>query len=327
MTEATFSSLSVLRPGLWAALAALALLPVAARADLAGNYVGNFNCSDPFNRAELQIETKGSRRGSVGVSAILTLYFSSKSIGIPKTRVELKGMYVEGTGNLGLSAKKWLGPVPKGWDRLALTAGYKADRITGHTGFTRCDFVFVRAGTEQAAQFEANLARGIERQAVKERRKSAPPEWRDTESEISGGQVLEYVDARLTPAGWSNLEVEPIDEAHEKIRHAGMKCIATSIVRWRGTQGTAPANHFSTKWHVIECRGNCKGLRYEIDARVGLLTHYGITTAVPVILIRSPMDNLTWHFTKPIEQGPPPEVRVHTWTKTFGDSGPGCELY
>ena len=92
-------------------------------------------------------------------------------------------------------------------------------------------------------------------------------------------------------------------------------------------EGTTPAEHFDTKWHVIECRGNCKGLRYKIDIPYGVVFHYGLSTAVPILMIRSPVRELTWHFTRADTEGPAPEVRVHTWSKTFGDSGPGCELF
>lgn len=309
--------------------AMLLSMPIAAAAQLAGDYVGTFKCHlDPWSRADLRIETSGTSESRV--MARLSLTFPSNQDGNTKATVDMKGGYSKGTGDLGLEAKKWLGPAPKGWgwERLQIRANYEADRIDGDSGFGTCKFSFLRSGTVEAAKLVAELERRKEQQAATERREKLPPEWRDSETEVSDWEgSFEYVDASLTPAGWKDVEVEPVDAVHWNLHNAGMKCLVTTFVRWQGLQATLPAEHFDTKWHVVECRGNCKGVRYEITVPTGLVFHHGLTTPVPVLQVRSPLRDLKWVFTRPDARAPGPEVRIHTWSKSFGDSGPGCRLF
>jgi hypothetical protein len=139
-----------------------------------------------------------------------------------------------------------------------------------------------------------------------------------------------YVDADIANGGTGNQIALPVEQVFQWLADAKFKCLSTTQVVWNGSDGSAAAVQFGTKRFVIDCRGNCRGLRYRINGRTNAQTwHYGLSREVPVLNLRSTdlaTHNFSWVFTRPGASGPPPVVRIHSWSNTFGDYGPGCRI-
>ena len=155
-----------------------------------------------------------------------------------------------------------------------------------------------------------------------------PAELRPGGGPLSAGDgMLEYTDARVagrpTPSG-----IRPIDEVHQALFDGGHKCLSTSRVAWDGRTGTARTELFSRKTYVIDCDGNCQGIRYEpVGGLLGAF-HGGAQAAPFLTLVHRMLGKVPveWRFIRPDETEPPPEVRIHMWTSTVGDYGGGCRL-
>ncbi|MGH7462510.1 MAG: hypothetical protein ACREMA_15995, partial [Longimicrobiales bacterium] len=133
-----------------------------------------------------------------------------------------------------------------------------------------------RASAERAATRAANAEQQREANRVARRASG----WVPVELRPQGGRLvlaegmLEYSDARLAsrslPPG-----VRPIDELHQTLFNNGEKCLSSSHVAWSGQSGTASSEVFGRKSFVIDCKGNCQGLRYEPVASLPLSFHGG----------------------------------------------------
>ena len=138
----------------------------------------------------------------------------------------------------------------------------------------------------------------------------------------------EYWDATLEQ-GRAPRESEPIDDVIDWIKQQGYFCIASYRVSWdaSGTQASAKGKVDMPHRMVIECNGNCKGLRYQILTDAPLYG-FGKQRPMPVFeLTRTPWLGgtwVTWQFRRAPE-GAPPTVNVHQWAGNGFAYGPGCK--
>lgn len=152
------------------------------------------------------------------------------------------------------------------------------------------------------------------------------------EGSTSGGVPTKndfvYIDAVIAQGGNGNLESLPVEQVFQWLYDSKFKCLSTTFVSWRAGEGSAAATQFGTKRFVIDCRGNCRGLRYRVTGRADAQPwHYGLSQPVPVINMKSyglGTNEFNWVFTN--ATGGSPSVRVHAWSSSVGDYGPGCKV-
>ena len=119
--------------------------------------------------------------------------------------------------------------------------------------------------------------------------------------------------------------IRPIDQLNQYLRDSSYKCLATSMVAWKGTEGAVTTPHFTVKSYVIECEGDCAGITYkapEFAYHAGRSRPYPLVTIQGGLLTERP---LPWAFSRP-DGAPEPRVRIHTWSNRLGDYGGGCRI-
>ncbi|MGE3177345.1 MAG: hypothetical protein AB7O32_07735 [Vicinamibacterales bacterium] len=155
------------------------------------------------------------------------------------------------------------------------------------------------------------------------------------EGSPGGGQLitndLVYIDAAIASGQPGNLETLPVEEVFQWLYDEKFKCLQTGRVVWVGREGQASAVQFGTKRFVIDCRGDCRGIRYRVGGNPGRrqVWHYGLSRPVPVIQAKSTVLSqhpFTWVFSRDTAAGTPPDIRVHSWSSVMGDYGPGCAI-
>ncbi len=158
---------------------------------------------------------------------------------------------------------------------------------------------------------------------------SGPPERNPAGSWVAwqGDLSFEYVDA--TMMGAVKLEDDPIGEVFQWLKDDKYRCIDARTVLWQGNSGSASGRQFGKKRYVIECRGDCHGIRYQ-TIRDGAYQkfHYGTSKAFPVI--HQQTDFMTywdfqWKFTRASADRPAPTIRIYTWG-VGADYGPADNL-
>jgi len=74
---------------------------------------------------------------------------------------------------------------------------------------------------------------------------------------------------------------------------------------------------------VLECQGNCKGVRYQ--PLVGAtITYMGLSTPLPTVMIKAVNlggPQFRWTFERQNNPQPPPDIYIHRWKPLTG-SGP-----
>jgi hypothetical protein len=156
-----------------------------------------------------------------------------------------------------------------------------------------------------------------------------PPERNPAGSWVfwNGDLSFEYVDATMT--GAVKLEDDPIGEVFQWLKDDNYKCIDVRTVLWRGSTGNTTGRQFGKKRYLIECRGDCRGIRYEA-IRDGAYQkfHCGTSKAFPVIHQETDLfvyRDFQWRFSRAASDGPPPTIRIYTWG-VGADYGPTDNL-
>lgn len=141
---------------------------------------------------------------------------------------------------------------------------------------------------------------------------------------------MEYLSEIGTEAGGSHAAISPIDRISQWLFDQKFKCINTMRIRWDGTQAMIQDKTLGDKRAVIECRGDCRDVRYGLSVYAGLpvtIDHFGLSQPLPVLHLRG-MGGYTvdWIFNRPNSVGGEPRMFVHIWSNDFGDSGDGCRF-
>lgn len=147
---------------------------------------------------------------------------------------------------------------------------------------------------------------------------------------VPATNTFEYLDFRMTGGQAPEDGTTPMEVLLQAFLDENFKCLTTQRVSWRGVQGSASDRQFGDKRYVIDCRGDCRGVHYSLVRMGGVVTHHALTQPYPVIHIRTSLWNysdFSWTFTRAEAKGPPPEIRIHTWSQGLGDYGAGCKLF
>ena len=285
---------------------------------IAGSYSGRYKCGR-WNTLELTIRDAGDGRLSAVFTFPLTGAGRSQGLG----SYALTGQYDARSGRFRLQPQRWVGPQPPGYGMVGMDGTFDpaSQRLTGKImGFT-CGAFELALGAGGAA-----IA-----QSVPAPPSVLPAERRTTPSNVSDAWMtggFEYWDAAMSDGKGPVRESEPIDDVFDRLRSEQFSCVGTRHVSWdgSGTKGTAMDRVSVSERFVVECDGDCRGLRYTPRVAATVI-HFGASSPAPMLQIKSAWlggTDIRWDFTR-AAGAPPPDVYVHRWTAgTFNTGSPGC---
>jgi hypothetical protein len=143
---------------------------------------------------------------------------------------------------------------------------------------------------------------------------------------------MEYLSEGGSGGGGRHADIDPIDRISQHLFDQKYKCLSTMHVLWSGTQAIIEHKTFGDKRAVIECRGDCREIRYRVGARALLpvtIEHFGLSQPLPMLHLRGPSVGgytVLWTFLRPNSVGAEPKMFVHEWSNGFGDYGRGCQF-
>jgi hypothetical protein len=280
-------------------------------ASIAGNYSGRYLCQQ-WRTLDLQIGDTGNG----GISGVFTFPFGDGSMG----SYSLTGQYDARTGRFHLEPQRRIDRKPVGYNMVGLDGAFDpaSRRLTGKIASPNC------------SSFELSASGPPRFQPPPAAPAIVPPERRRMVTNVTNfaDNGFEYWDSAMSDPQGTPRESEPIDDVIDWLRKQKFSCVGTRHVSWdaSGTKGAVSDQISVRERFVIECDGNCKGVRY--TPFVGAITfHFGLTQPVPVLEIKGVWFGGTqfrWDFTRPGGSGPPPDVYVHRWTSSPFNSGGNC---
>jgi len=287
-------------------------------ASIAGTYSGRYQCGR-WNTVELKISESGGGR----ISGVFT--FPLASMGMPgAASYALNGQYNDRSGRVLLQPHHWVGPQPPGFPMVGMDGTFDATsrRLSGKMMDFTCGAFELAPGASGAAIS----------QTVPVPAPVLPPERRNAASNVVEAWMgtFEYLDAAMSDGLGPVRESEPIDDAFDRLSSEKLSCIGTTRVSWdgSGTKGTAADRVNVTERFVIECNGDCRGVRYSPQVSAAVV-HFGLTSPAPMMQIKTTWASGTafrWQFTRPAGAQPPPEIFLHKWTAgKFNNGSPGCQ--
>jgi hypothetical protein len=144
-------------------------------------------------------------------------------------------------------------------------------------------------------------------------------------------QGVEYWDASMAADGSGQRvprETEPIDEVIDWLKGLKYSCVNTQRAIWNaeGTRASTSRDRVDTReTYVIECNGDCRGLRY-VPMTDAIVQSSGQSRPAPVLHMRNMRGGgtpLQWIFTR-APGGPPPDIYIHHWNAHSFNRSAGC---
>jgi hypothetical protein len=282
----------------------------ASAAAIEGHYVGRYLCQG-WNWVDLRISDAGQGR----IGAVFTIQAPG---GGATTSYSLTGQYNAGTDVFQLAPVKWIGRPVTG-----MTMGGMAGRLDQATRQIRGRIL----EAPLCSMFELAGDGGTPLPA-------APPvvpgqPGAQTQGGVAPPQQngIEYWDSSMGGAGQAPRETEPIDDVVDWLHGQGFYCLSSYHAFWNaeGTRAVVDTKISTRARFVVECTGDCKGLRYSPLGGVQSYS-YGRSQPLPVMELKS-----TWFGGTPVQwvltrlaASMPPDVYIHQWSPTRFDYGPGC---
>jgi hypothetical protein len=279
-------------------------------AGIAGRYTGRYHCQQ-WRPVELEINEQGGGR--------ITGVFTFQGYG-GSWSYSMVGSYDAASGHVQLGPDRWTGRRPNGVTMVGLDGRLDPTtrRLSGKvTDFNCAGFEVVPPGTALTA-LPAPPA------------PPPPPELRSTPTEVTGLNVsFEYRDSAMSDAPDTVRESEPIDDVIDWLRKQGFSCVDTGHVSWdpSGTKGSAFDVLTRRERYVIECNGNCRGVRYVPYANAQIL-HFGTSMPVPTIEMKNVWlgeVKFNWLITRDNASQPPPDIYIHRWTASGFNARGACK--
>lgn len=143
---------------------------------------------------------------------------------------------------------------------------------------------------------------------------------------------FEYLDDGVRSQANGSSDIASIDKVSQWLFDQKYKCLQTIRITWSGTSSTIQQQTLGDKRAVIECRGDCREIRYNVGAQAILavtIDHFGLSQPIPVLHLQGPSFGgyrVVWSFTRPNPVGDGPRIALHIWSKDFGDYGGGCRF-
>jgi len=268
---------------------------------IAGTYSGHYRCAVTRN-LDLQITDLGGGR----IQAVFT--FSGAANGA----YTMSGSFDIRSGHFHLDPQQWINR-PAGFNMLGLDGVFdpRTRRLTGRIptfGCTTFELGPPGSGIRPPAPPQAPL-------------RHAQP----AENPLAG---FEYWDATMDAPRGQPRESEPIDDVIDWLRKQGFSCMGSTHVIWdqSGTKGSAPDYVRTRERYVVECDGDCRGLRYlpYTDAQIYA---FGKSQPAPLMEIKTTWfggRGFRWEVRRTPNGHPPPDVYIHRWTNSGFNSGGDC---
>jgi hypothetical protein len=233
----------------------------------------------------------------------------------------MNGQYDERAGTFLLMPQRWTRRPPPGYQMVGMEGRYDpaTKKLTGKIGSFAC------GAFELAGEGGAPLS-------------ALPPGSPVTRGQVTNPalrvqptvQGVEYWDASMADAGSGKRvlrEAEPIDEVIDWLKSSKYSCVGSQHITWNpdGTRATARDRVDTRETYVIECDGDCRGLRY-MPMTDAVTYHFGRARPVPVIQMRTTWAGgtvLQWVFMRE-PGGRPPDIYVHHWNAHGFNSTAGC---
>jgi hypothetical protein len=289
--------------------------PTPAAGGIGGAYSGRYQCGD-WNTLDLVIKDEGAGR----LSAVFTAPLQQGGAIISYA---LAGQYDERAGTFLLTPQRWVKRPPPGHGVTMVGMEGRYDpatkRLTGKIGSFGCGAV------ELAGAGGAPLP-------------PLPPGSRVTPGQAANPalrvqptvQGVEYWDASMAADGSGKRalrETEPIDDVIDWLKRQKYSCVGTQHVPWNaeGTRATARDRIDVRETYVIECDGDCRGLRF-IPMTDASIYYYGRSQPAPVMQMKTNWAGgtvLQWVFTREAG-GKPPDIYVHHWNAHSFNRTAGC---
>jgi len=276
---------------------------------IAGSYSGRYQCRE-WRAIDLVITDQGSGL----ISAVFTFPLET---GAGSASYSMSGHYDERNGTFQLNPQSWLGRRPPGYNMIGMQGRFDPNSrmLTGKIDNLFCGiFQLAGAGGTPLPQLPPGSP-VAPAQGGSPALRSDPVE--------AGIEYWQAPEDKATPR-----ESEPIDDVIDWLRKEKYSCVGSQHLSWdaSGTKGTALDRVNTRARYVIECDGNCRGLRY-IVATEAQVQNFGHSKPIPVIQMKGLWfggTQIRWVFTRPAGDRPP-EIYVHQWSDTTFDSGPGCK--
>jgi hypothetical protein len=132
---------------------------------------------------------------------------------------------------------------------------------------------------------------------------------------------FEYLSETTTSRGGSFDAIPSIDRVNRWLHSSNYKCMQSIVFSWDGTSTGTWYETAGEKRVVIECRGDCREVRYSLGARSSFpitIDHFGLSQPMPVLHFIGPYyaDGYTvqWRFTRPTLVGDGPQIAIHIWS-------------
>jgi hypothetical protein len=283
-------------------------------APLGGRYTGRYQCQV---WRDMQVEIRDEGGGNL--SGTFSAEFQAP--GVKGTAsYTLVGTYDAASGRVQLAPNKWIRrpsmPVTMtGFDGMRDSA---TGRIKGKvTDFNCTQFEIVPPGVEIGALPGPPPP-------------PLPPERQKAVTVVTDLRTpYEYIDAAMSDPPGTVRESEPIDDVIDWLRKDGFSCVDTAHVSWdaTGTKGVARDVVRTRERYVLECDGDCRGVRYLPYVGAGVL-HFGILEPVPVLEIKNVWLGDTafqWNVTRDRATQPPPDIYIHRWTSSGFNAKGACK--
>jgi hypothetical protein len=283
---------------------------VAIAATIAGMYSGRYLCQQ-WRTLELQI----SESGNGSISGVFTFQLGAGIMG----SYSLAGQYDVRSGRFHLEPQRRIDRRPVAYTMIGMEGTFdpSSRRLAGKIASPNCGVFELKPG---AASFQPPATSPA----------SVPPERRRMVSNVTNfaNNGFEYWDSAMSDPQGTPRESEPIDDVIDWLKKQNFSCMGTRHVSWdaNGTKGAVSDQISVRERFVIECDGDCRGVRY--TPYVGAITfHFGLTQPVPVLEIKGVWfggTSFRWDFTRPAGSGPPPDIYVHRWTSSGFNSSGNC---
>jgi len=283
-------------------------------AGIGGQYSGRYQCGD-WNTVDLVITDEGAGK----LSAEFTFPLQQ---GRGTGSYAMTGQYDERAGTFLLVPQRWTHRPPPGYQMVGMEGRYDpaTKRLTGKIGSFAC------RAFELAGEGGAPLA------ALPSGSTATPGQAANPALRVQPAvQGVEYWDASMGDDGSGKRvlrEAEPIDDVIDWLKRSKYSCVGSQRLSWNsdGTRATAQDRVDTRETYVIECDGDCRGLRY-MSMTDAIVYNFGRARPVPVLQMRNTRGAgaiLQWVFTRE-PGGQPPEIYVHHWNAHGFNRTSGCK--
>jgi hypothetical protein len=288
--------------------------PAPAASGIAGSYSGRYQCGD-WNLLDLALSDQGAGR----LSAVFTFPLQQ---GGGTGSYAMTGQYDERAGTFLLTPQRWVRRPPPGYSMVPMEGRYDpaTRRLTGKIGNFGCGaFELAQAGGTPLPPLPAG-SRVTPAHAANPALRVQPTV-----------QGVEYWDASMAADGSGKRvprESEPIDDVIDWLKAQKFSCVGSQHVTWNaeGTRATARDRIDVRETYVIECDGDCRGLRY-LPMTDASIYYAGRSQPAPVMQMRTTWAGgtfLQWVFTRE-PGGRPPDIYVHHWNAHSFNRTAGCK--